>query len=563
MNNHYNKHGMGMLALALMSGMAWGAGPLPGQPGAGTLLQEVQPAPVQEPSGNATGLTIEAGKRKKGLDDSVAFDVKQIVFEGNRVVDTATLHDLVRDEEGTMLTLKKLQGLADRVTGYYRDHGYPLSRAVIPVQSLEGGVVRIQVIEAKYGKVLLDNTSRAKSWALQKLLYPLKGGEAVQEGDLDRALLLMSDVPGVESSAALKPGDQVGTSDLDVMVKPGAWASGSLTADNYGNDYTGNGRLGGAVSVYELLGLGDQLSANALTSGPGMNYGRVGYDLLANGSGTRVGASLSDLRYVLGGSLAGLNGSGTAAITSLWARQPLLRSRSVNLYGQAEYDYKRVSDQTDPGGVLNLTNRHLDNGMLSLNGDERDGWMRGGVGLMSASWTQGRVNFDNMAALSVDTAGARESGTFGKWNGSLTRLQDVGSDRAQLYLSVSGQWAQKNLDPVEKLVVGGPYSVRAYDMGVLAADSGVLETVEGRYKVNDHWQAVVFGDRENVSINANPYLAGPNGATLSGAGLGLNWSGDGAWNGRTYVATRVGAVPTQLAGSPASTLIWAELSRTF
>ncbi len=560
MNNN-KKRVLGIMAMSLVSGMAWGGGSV--VPGAGILLQEVQPSLVAEPSGNDTGLKLETGKGKKGLDDSVAFDVKRITFEGNRLVDSVTLHDLVRDEEGTTLTLKRLQGVADRVTKYYRDHGYPLSRAVIPAQTLDGGEVKIQVIEAKYGKVMLNDTSRAKGWVLQKLLNSLKEGGAIEENALDRSLLLMSDVPGIESSAALKPGEQMGASDLDVMANPGVRAAGSLTVDNYGNDYTGNGRLGGAVSVYELLGLGDQLSANGLTSGPGMNYGRVGYDLLVNGSGMRVGASLSDLKYVLGGSLSGLNGQGTAAITSLWVRQPLLRSRDVNLYGQAEYDYKRVSDQTDPAGSLNLTNRHLDNGVLSVNGDERDGWLGGGVGLMSGSWTQGRVAFDNMQALAVDQVGAHEGGTFGKWNGSVTRQQDLGSDRLQLYASISGQWAQRNLDPVEKLVVGGPYSVRAYDMGVLAADSGVLETVEARYKFNEHWQAVVFGDRENVSINANPYLAGPNGATLSGAGVGLNWSSGGAWNGRTYAASRVGAVPSQLAGSPAGTLIWAELSRVF
>lgn len=557
-------NGMKILAWAavgLAGGEAWAAGPA--VPGAGTLIQEVQPAPGQAPNGNNTGLKVEQTGEGRKLDDNLSFDVKRIEFEGNQLVSSATLHDLVRDEEGTTLTLKKLQGLADRVTAYYRDHGYPLSRAVIPAQSLEGGVLKIQVIEAKYGKVMLDDTSRAKEGVLRGLLSVLEEGQPVEGDSLDRSLLLISDVPGIESSAALKPGAVAGSSDLDVMVTPGARAAGSLTVDNYGNDYTGNGRLGGAVSLYELLGLGDQLSMNALSSGPGMSYARMGYDLLANGSGTRVGASVSDLRYVLGGSLSGLNGRGMAAMTSLWARQPIVRGRDLNLYGQAEYDYKRVSDQTDPAGALNLANRHLDNEVLSVNGDERDAWLGGGVGLMSGSWTQGRVNFDNLQALGVDAAGAHSSGTFGKWNGSLTRQQDLGSERLQLYVSLSGQWAQKNLDPVEKLVVGGPYSVRAYDMGVLAADSGVLETVEGRYQVNDHWQAVVFGDRENVSVNANPYLAGPNGATLSGVGAGLNWSGGGAWSGRTYVATRVGTVPVQLAGSPAGTLAWAELSRAF
>jgi hemolysin activation/secretion protein len=521
-------------------------------------MQEVQPQPSQSPSNDNTGLVLKPGQGVNA-NSTTTFEVKQIVIEGNSKIDTGVLHDLVREDEGKSLTLGQLQGLAQKITDYYREKGYPLSRAVIPVQSLEGGLVKIRVIEAVYGKVLLNNSSRARSSSLQALLDPLKSGAPIEEGSMDRALLLLSDVPGIETTASLMPGAEVGSSDLAVTATPGPRVMGSVTADNYGNDYTGNGRLGGAVTVDELLGLGDQLSANGLTSGPGMNYARLGYDLLANGSGTRVGASVSDLKYVLGGSLSGLNGQGTAAQTSVWARQPLLRSRTVNLYGQAEFDYKRLSDQT----ISTLTNRHLDNGVLSINGDERDAGMSGGVGLMMASWTGGRVNFDNMPALTADAAGAHESGAFGKWNGSLTRLQNVGNERTQVYLSVSGQWAQKNLDPIEKLVVGGPYSVRGYDMGVLAADSGVLETVEGRYQLTEHWQGVVFGDSEHIAISASPYLPGANGATLSGAGAGMNWTSGGAWSGRTYIATRLGTVPTQLAGSPASTLIWAELSRSF
>ena len=538
----------------LACSVGWAAGPA--LPGAGVLIQEAQPVTPSAPSNDNPGLILKPGQGAMNSESTTTFEVKRIVIEGNTKIETGVLHDLVRDDEGKTLTLGQVQKMAQRLTDYYRQQGYPLSRAVIPAQSLEGGVLKIRVIEAEYGKVLLNNSSRALGGSLQSLLNPLQSGMPIEEDTLDRVLLLLSDVPGVATTATLTPGAQVGTSDLTVNTTPGPQVAGSVTADNYGNDYTGNGRLGGAVTVNELLGLGDQLSANGLTSGPGMNYARLGYDLLANGSGTRVGASVSDLKYVLGGSLSGLGGQGTAAVSSLWVRQPLLRSRTVNLYGQAEFDYKRLSDQT----VATLANRHLDNGVLSMNGDERDTWMSGGVGLMSTSWTGGRVNFDNSGASAFDPG---VQGAFGKWNGSLTRLQNVGSERAQLYLSVSGQWAQKNLDPVEKLVVGGPYSVRGYDMGVLAADSGVLETVEGRYQLTEHWQAVVFGDSEHIAISANPYLAGSNGATLSGAGVGMNWTSGGAWQGKVYAASRLGSVPTQLAGSPAGTLVWGELSRAF
>lgn len=544
------------IAAACSATTSFAAGPV--LPGAGTLIQEVQPQLPQNPSTDDTGLTLQPGKTQQSESD-VAFEVKQIVIEGNTQIDTGTLHDLVRTDEGKSLTLKQLQKDAQRVTEFYRKQGYPLSRAIIPAQTLDSGQVKILVIEATYGSFFLNNTSHASNSSINSLLSPLISGDPIADSSLDRALLLLSDMPGIIPAASMSPGSHTGSSDLTVNVLPGPRTSGSLTVNNYGNNFTGNGQFGANLMVNELLGIGDQLSANGLTTGPGMNYARLGYEFLANGSGTRVGASVSNLQYMLSDSMSALQGQGTASVTSAWARQPFIRSQTVNLYGQAEFDYKRLSDQT----ITTLTNRHLDNGVLSLNGDEMDGWLSGGVGLMNASWTGGRVNFDNTQALSVDAHGGLTAGTFGKWTGNMNRLQNLGGERAQLYLSLSGQWAQKNLDPIEKLVVGGPYSVRGYDMGVMAADSGVLGTVEGRYKMTEHWQAVVFGDSEHIAINANPYMPGPNGATLSGAGVGANWTDGGAWSAKIYAASRLGAVPTQLAGSPAGTLLWGEVNWGF
>ncbi|QKE37343.1 ShlB/FhaC/HecB family hemolysin secretion/activation protein [Ferrovum myxofaciens] len=547
---------LSVIAAACSATTSFAAGPV--LPGAGTLIQEVQPQLPQNPSTDDTGLTLQPGKTQQSESD-VAFEVKQIVIEGNTQIDTGTLHDLVRTDEGKSLTLKQLQKDAQRVTEFYRKQGYPLSRAIIPAQTLDSGQVKILVIEATYGSFFLNNTSHASNSSINSLLSPLLSGDPIADSSLDRALLLLSDMPGIIPAASMSPGSHTGSSDLTVNVLPGPRTSGSLTVNNYGNNFTGNGQFGANLMVNELLGIGDQLSANGLTTGPGMNYARLGYEFLANGSGTRVGASVSNLQYMLSDSMSALQGQGTASVTSAWARQPFIRSQTVNLYGQAEFDYKRLSDQT----ITTLTNRHLDNGVLSLNGDERDGWLSGGVGLMNASWTGGRVNFDNTQALSVDAHGGLTAGTFGKWTGNMNRLQNLGGERAQLYLSLSGQWAQKNLDPIEKLVVGGPYSVRGYDMGVMAADSGVLGTVEGRYKMTEHWQAVVFGDSEHIAINANPYMPGPNGATLSGAGVGANWTDGGAWSAKIYAASRLGAVPTQLAGSPAGTLLWGEVNWGF
>ncbi|MEX7419262.1 ShlB/FhaC/HecB family hemolysin secretion/activation protein, partial [Pseudomonas aeruginosa] len=75
----------------------------------------------------------------------------------------------------------------------------------------------------------------------------------------------------------LSPGTAVGTSDLLVAITPGQSITGSVEADNAGNRYTGAYRVGGVVNWNNPTGSGDVLSLRALTSFPGLAYGRASY----------------------------------------------------------------------------------------------------------------------------------------------------------------------------------------------------------------------------------------------------------------------------------------------
>ena len=65
-----------------------------------------------------------------------------------------------------------------------------------------------------------------------------------------------------------------------------------------------------------------------------MNYGRVSYDALLNGAGTRLGAGYSGLHYRLSGGLSDLDAHGDAQDASAFIKQPLVRSREVNISAQ-------------------------------------------------------------------------------------------------------------------------------------------------------------------------------------------------------------------------------------
>ncbi len=551
------------LFAAPFSGSACAAEPPVILPNAGSILQQTQPNKPQGASSVSTGLTIQQEGGSK-LPPSAPFLVKSIQIDGNTQFETAALHALVADAEGKSLTLEQLGELADRVTAYYRDHGYSLTRAIIPAQSIRNGVVRLEVIEARYGKVKLDNHSRVSDLLLEKTLSPLQSGQLVEQTALDRSLLLTADIPGVVTTATLKPGEAVGTSDLIIGAETLQAVTGNGALDNFGNRYTGRERLGAGVNVIDLLHQGDVLSANILTSGSGMDYGRLGDEIQLDGQGTRVGGAYSGLHYVLGDTLTPLDGHGTADEASLWIKRPLLRSRDVNIYGQLQYDHKQLDDEL---GASNIhTDRHLDNWTVSLSGDWRDGALGGGINTWSTSWESGKLDFDNAAAQAADAAIAHTQGGFQKWTLNASRTQSL-TQSDSLYIALSGQWANGNLDSSEKMVAGGPYTVRAYDMGVVSGDSGVLGNVELRHNLGQHWdgqmQAIVFIDDEHVTVNKSTWATGanePNGATLSGAGVGLNWYGPDQWSVKATVAAPLGSTPA-LIGTNKSIRGWLEIDK--
>ncbi len=125
------------------------------------------------------------------------------------------------------------------------------------------------------------------------------------------------------------------------------------------------------------------------------------------------------------------------------------------------------------------------------------------------SLTYGRVNFDDGAAELADASTARTEGSFSKWNVNLARMQKFNAADG-LYLSFAGQWTSDNLDSSQKMIAGGPYTVRAYDLG----------------------------------------------------GIGLAWAGPHQWTAKTSLAARIGAVPV-LITDPSTVRLWVELNRAF
>jgi hemolysin activation/secretion protein len=530
-------------------------------PDAGSLLQQVKPPTGLTPAQADTGLSVKSADGG-ATPQSAPFLVRAFKITGNKKISTEVLHALVADAEGKNLTLVELDKVISRISDYYTSHGYPLARAIIPAQTVQAGIVNIQIIVARYGKVVLENRSQVKESVLQATLSSLQSGNDIEQAGLDRTLLLLTDMPGVGVKASLKPGQIVGTSDISISALPTPRVTGNVALDGHGNSATGRVRVGATVNINDPLDLksSDMLTLSALTSGSGVSYGRIGYEAVLNGQGTRVGGSLSALDYAVN-SDAFEDTNGTARVQTLWVKHPFIRTRDLNLYGQIQYDGQELRDHAS---VVD-TDRSVKNMTMSLSGDSRDEALSGGVNSWNAGWTAGKVDFSNVAAKASDLSGANTQGSFSKWNANLARLQRL-SPKNSLYASFSGQWANKNLDSSQKMTVGGPSSVRAYEAGAVSGDEGYLLSAELRHDFDSAWQAVAFVDHSSVTNNKTPLpgSTSSNSEVLSGAGLGLNWIGPNQWTAKASIAKPIGATTTQLQDNSSRPVrAWLEARKAF
>jgi hemolysin activation/secretion protein len=508
----------------------------PQVPDAGRLLQETRPAP-SVPLREAPRIGMEETPAPPAPEGD-RVHVARLRITGATVFSEAELHALVADAEGRELSLGELRGLAERVTRHYRSQGYPLARAYLPAQEVVGGEVQLAVLEGRLGEVRIDNTAGVGGAALAPLAQ-LRSGEATRSDALERNLLLLSDLPGVEVKSTLRPGATLGASDLLVEVAPGRRVAGSVDVDNFGNRFSGEYRAGGTLSFNNPLRVGDQATMRALFSDERMTYLRAAYQFPVNGQGTRVGVALSDLRYRLAKDLAPLQAEGDAQSASLYAMHPVVRSRTFNLNAVVQYDRLKLQDRIKTAATV--VDKTLGNWSLGFTGDLQDRFA--GINSFSGMYTAGDLELDPVSrALDASTAGT--SGSFGKSSFTWLRLQRL-NDRAVLYLSGTAQFASKNLDSSQKLALGGAYAVRAYPQNEAPGDKGYVATMEVRHDLPASalgaWQVSAFLDTGHVTFNKRAWAAGANSRTLSGAGIGISATLPPQWYLKASLAWKLGS----------------------
>ncbi len=490
-------------------------------PSAGQTMRDIETARPTVSAPQSPDIALPRSESAAEAPDATGPRVAVHAFdlEGNAAFSAAQLNAVLADLIGHDLSFGELQQAAGRITAYYRAHGYVLARAYLPHQDIENGVVRIAVVEGRYGNIELHNGTRVLERALRQPLAALQPGGTVRGPDLERSLTLLDEMPGVDAKGTLRPGAEPGTTDLVIDAERGPLANGSIELDNFGDPLTGRYRATGSVDVNAPLRLGDQFSLRGLTSNTHQRYYRTAYQVPVGPASTRIGVAYSDMNYRIGGSLEALGYRGSASVRSAFVTQPLVRSRRASVNVQVTYENKQLRDTYGAYGIV--SDKHVDLWSFGISGNSQDGWLGGGRNGFSAMLGTGRLRGNDPLQMNDY---AKTHGRFTKLSVNALRLQALGA-RFQLFTQFGAQLSSRNLDSSEKFSLGGPYGVRAYALGAGSGDQGWQTSAELRYLAAPGWQVSTFVDTGRVQFSKQRWSNERNTVQLSSIGLGVSWFG--------------------------------------
>jgi hemolysin activation/secretion protein len=517
-------------------------------PDAGSLLRQTE-RNLSTPS-TPTAPRREIKSFPPARPGETTVTVERFVFKGNTRLKEAQLQEAVSTFVGRPLTFLQLQQAAETVAGAFRESGWVV-RAFLPQQEIEQGQVTIEIVEAVFGQTQItgEPSRRIQAEKLVRIVERAQpSGEALSATNIDRALILLDDLPGISVAGSLVEGDQEGQTNLNLTVTDESLITGSIHADNTGARSTGTDRLSANLTLNSPSRLGDSMALNLLKT-QGSEYHRLAYTVPLGDEGLRGGLHYSNLNYTLIGDFAALGAKGVAQTAGIDITYPLLRSQTNNLQLALSYDSKTFDNTANAGN----SNYGIKAYALTLSSTQFSA--NGSVTGLSATITTGEKSTET---------------TYSKINFNFSR-QQILDEGLSLLVTASWQLANKTLDSSEKIYLGGASGVRAYPSNEGGGSEGRTLTTELRQRLADRWTFVGFYDYGWALVNRSPSAtpANPDSYALQGYGISLTWLGPEGLDLKATAAQRINSNPLQSAqgldtdGSRKNTRLWFTASKAF
>jgi hemolysin activation/secretion protein len=499
--------------------------PSTAQPGA--VERQLQKPPQPMLPGRHTLPALVVPNRAPPGAESVTFALRRVDLEGAHAIPAKVLAATYRQELGKTVPLSRIYAIANAMTAIYRKRGYLLSSVLVPAQEIHDGEVRLDVVEGYLHDVTFQGYQGMRKGLFSAMRTRLLADRPLRTATLERAMLLLNNLPGMQAEAILKPASsETGAADLVVRLHRTALTA-TAGFNNRGATVEGPDQIEGTVGLNSPLGNfgGTTFQYLQATQASKLRlYGGSDVErLTSNGLDLVLSGSHSSSRPALGADEAAYNLATDTTLARAELDYPIVLTRPTSVTLRLALTYE---DATFSSFGQDVSDDRLASVRAGIRWDHLDGWY--GVNLIDAEYSHG-LNALGASPFGSPTA-SRPGGypDFSKMTLYVARLQSLGGPFSIL-LAANGQYAFDRLLEAEEFGFGGEIFGRAYDPSEFVGDSAAAGKAELRYTLETPFGIAatlyVFADRGEVWRRLLPDEAGqPRTEAASSDGGGLRLS---------------------------------------
>jgi len=502
--------------------------PNPSQLPPGQQLERQSPAAtIQLPA--TVGLEIPEGAA------AISVKLAAVTLRGD-LAGLPTVPQALLPAPGQQVTLDEIYRTALQVQQHYLDAGFPLVRVFVPVQNLnqDAADISISVVAGYIARIDATALPARTRTRVTHVLQSLVNRRNATTAQIERAILLAGDTPGLTLSSALAPGDTTGET---VLILSGDYRvfDMMIAGDNRLAAEFGRNQVTGSLAFNNLFGQGERIGLTAATAGADFSFGPaalrryagLSIDLPIGTHGLQAGMDTVLSSSRLGGALAQLQLESQFIRVAGRLAYPLVRNRQTSLQARLQFDANSDKFLSLLLGFPVLLSRDETRVLRAgINGSQRIGRSMGGAFDMEYSHGLAGLGARSAQDVGVDAPLSRvgadalfnklvvdvraESGLF-RWP-AILRMTVRGQSSFGTALVRSEQFAGVSND----LVSGPPSGTMIVDQGVAGRTELVLQALNGRFGLEPYLHvASAFGWLEQATALEQPFTR------LFGAGAGL------------------------------------------
>ena len=409
--------------------------------------------------------------------DEIVLELNQIQFDGVGVYSEEEIRSVYANKLGTEVTLAEVYGIASALTNKYRNDGYILTQVIVPPQTIDGGKVTLRAVEGFVDQINVQGEEQPRARALiESYAAQIRGNGPLNAQNLERFLLLINDLPGVNARSILRPSQtQVGASDLQIIVERDPFDA-FAAVDNHGSRYLGSLQISAGAAFNSYFGNNERIVIQAATAPDGgeLYFYSLGYEQPVGPYGTTVSGLFSHSNTDPGFDLQQFNVKGSSDFAAITVEHPFIRSREQSLYAYGTFDYRDVDSS-------NILEQAREDRIRALRAGGRyeflDNLFSVGINTVNVEVSQGLNIFGTSRENDPNLSRPAGDPTFTKITGEFQRLQRV-TNNINIFVAARGQLANNAQLSSEEFGVGGINFGRGFDPSEIVGDDGFATKVE-------------------------------------------------------------------------------------